>query len=312
MVNDNPVTEVDLARLRVGIVGLGLMGGSLALALRGRVGLLLAVERQADTRQAALRAGVVDAAVEALTADAPPVDLLVLATPVRAILDTLARLPSVRPGGCGVLDLGSTKRAVVAAMSALPEGFAAIGGHPMCGKETSGLVSAAADLYRGQTFILCPTESTTPALEATALALIAAIGARPLTLDAADHDAVVAVVSHLPAILAAGLMRVAADERQWAVSASGFRDAARLAGSDSRMLLDILLTNREAILKALVDYETELVAIRQTLASGDENTLVEWLAAAQVNYAAYRRFKSGEHLLSPITRPTHPQTGKIA
>ena len=112
-----------LANLRLGIVGLGLMGGSLAMALRGRVAGLLAFERQADTRQSALRAGIVDAAVEALTADSPPVDLLVLATPARVILDTLQRLPDLRPDGCAVIDLGSTKQAVVAAMDGLPERF---------------------------------------------------------------------------------------------------------------------------------------------------------------------------------------------
>jgi prephenate dehydrogenase len=173
----------------------------------------------------------------------------------------------------------------------------------MCGRETSGLAAADPDLYRDQTFILCPTATgatarTTPAAEATALALIAAIGARPLRLDAAEHDALVAAVSHLPALVAAALLRAAADERQWAVSASGFRDTARLAGSDPRMMLDILLTNREAVLAALDGYAGELAAARAALAAGDEAALAEWLAAAQVNYAAYRRFKSGEQLMN--------------
>lgn len=287
----------DLQHTRVGIVGLGLMGGSLALALRGHVPYLLGVDRQPATRQAALRDGIVDEAVEALTPDAPPVDLLVLATPVRAILDTLTRLPALRPDGCAVLDLGSTKRAVVAAMSALPERFPAIGGHPMCGKETAGLAAAAADLYRGQTFVLCPLPDAPPAAEQLARQLIAAIGARPVVLDAAGHDATVAAVSHLPYLLAGALMRGAADERLWAISASGFRDTARLAGSDPRMMLDILLTNREAVLDALREAETELAAVRDALADGDEAALAEWLSAAQVAYAAYRRFKSGEHLL---------------
>lgn len=292
-----------LTGLRLGIVGLGLMGGSLALALRGRVASLLAVERRPDIRQTALRQGIVDAAVEELARDTPPVDLLVLATPIRAILDTLVRLPALRPEGCAVLDLGSTKRAVVAAMDALPPAFAAVGGHPMCGKETAGLASAAADLFRGQTFILCPGRRTTAALEATALGLIEAVGARPLVLDAAEHDRLVAAVSHLPALVASALMRAATEERQWAVSASGFRDTSRLAGSDPRMMLDILLTNREAILDALTGYETELAAARAALARGDEAALAEWLAGAQVGHAAYRRHKSGEHLLPSPTLP---------
>jgi prephenate dehydrogenase len=287
----------EIGRLRVGIVGLGLMGGSLALALRGRVAGLVGVERQADARQAALRTGIVDAAYHSLSADVPPVDLLVLATPVRAILETVAALPHTRPEGCAVLDLGSTKRAIVAALDGLPPAFAAIGGHPMCGKETAGLAAATADLYQGQTFILCPCRRTTARMEATARALAAAIGARPVMLDAAEHDALVATVSHLPALVSAALMRAAPDERHWAVSASGFRDAARLAGSDPRMMLDILLTNRAAVLEALDDMTADLSVMRAALASGDEAALAEWLAAAQVGYAAYRRYKSAEHLL---------------
>ncbi len=285
-----------LAGCRVGIVGLGLMGGSLALALRGQVAYLLGVERQVVARQTALREGMVDEVCEELTASAPPVDLLVLATPVRHILDALGRLPTLRPTGCAVLDLGSTKRAVVAAMGALPDAFAAVGGHPMCGKETSGLASADAALYRDQTFVLCRTPRATPAAEALALAVIEAVGARPLWLDAAEHDRVVAVVSHLPYVLSAALMRAAAVERLWAISASGFRDMTRLSGTDPRMMLDILLTNRAAVLDALRSCETQMDHLRQALEQEDEAELAEWLAAAQVTYAAYRRFKSADHL----------------
>jgi len=287
-------TETPLANARVGIVGLGLMGGSLALALRGRVAHLLGVEHQVMIRQTALRQGIVDEVVEELTAAAPPLDLLVLAAPVRVILDMLGRLPALRPAGCAVVDLGSTKRAVVAAMSALPPSFAAVGGHPMCGKETAGLAAATADLYRGQTFVLCrvPRPAPQPAAEALALALVEAAGARPLWLDAAEHDRLVAAVSHLPALAAAALMRGAAGESQWAVSASGFRDAARLAGSDPRMMLDIFLTNRQAVLDALSAYRADLAGLSVALERGDEAALAEWLAAAQVAHAAYRRYKS--------------------
>ncbi len=312
MSNDGDTTEKPLREMRIGIVGLGLMGGSLALALRGRVAGLLAIERRANTRQMALREGIVDAAVEALTPDTPAVDLLVLATPVRAILDTLNRLPATRPGGCAVLDLGSTKRAIVAGMDGLPPEFAAIGGHPMCGKESAGLASAAADLFRGQTFILCPSHRTTAAVTNTALALVEAIGARPVLLDADAHDVVVATVSHLPALVSAALMRTAADERLWDVSASGFRDVSRLAGTDPRMMLDILMTNRRAVLDALEAYRAELDGVREALLREDEEALMEWLAAAQVGYAGFRRFKSAEYLLPGVARPADPQTGEIA
>jgi prephenate dehydrogenase len=308
---DNISTGRVLGDLRLGIVGLGLMGGSLALALRGQVASLLAVERLPDVRQAALRQGIVDVALEALTPDAPPVDLLVLATPVRVILDMLHRLPALRPEGCAVIDLGSTKRAVMAAMDALPPAFAALGGHPMCGKETAGLASATADLFRGQTFVLCPGRRTSPALEATIMSLVSAVGARPLVLDAAEHDRLVAAVSHLPALVASALMRAVPREQQWTISASGFRDTSRLAGSDPRMMLDILLTNRQAILDALTGYESELTTVRAALMRGDETALAEWLAGAQVGHAAYRRHVSGEHLLSSRAAHLSGHTGKL-
>lgn len=309
MTNNDTAAANPLLNLRLGIVGLGLMGGSLALALRGRVGRLVAVERQADIRQMALREGIVDEAVEVLSVDSPAIDLLVLATPIRAIVDIIGRLPRLYPNGCSLIDLGSTKRDVVTAMDALPENFAAIGGHPMCGKETAGLASAAADLFREQVFFLCPSLRTTPELESTALALIEAIGARPIVIDAPAHDTAVAAVSHLPAVLSAALMRAVANEQFWPAAASGFRDTSRLAGSDPRMMLDILLTNRDAVLNALDAYQAELVSVRRALVAGDEVALAEWLAAAQVSYAAYRRFKSAEHLLSATGNPIISKTG---
>lgn len=285
-------SKLSLQQTRVGIIGLGLMGGSLALALRGQVAHVLGVERQALTRQLALRDGIVDEAIEHLTPDVSPVDLLILATPVRAILQTLNDLPALRPAGGNVLDLGSTKRAVTTAMGALPASFAALGGHPMCGKETSGLLAATADLYRGQLFILCRTARTTPVIEAVAAELIAAIGARPIFLDAAEHDRMVAAVSHLPYLISATLMRLVAEENQWTISASGFRDTARLAGTNPQMMIDIMLTNRDAILSLLQDYEAGLAGLRRLLELEDEPGLIEWMAAAQVRYAAYRRFRS--------------------
>jgi prephenate dehydrogenase len=177
-------------------------------------------------------------------------------------------------------------------MDALPSTFAAIGGHPMCGKETSGLASADGDLYRDRTFVLCRSLRTTPAAEASVLALVAAVGARPVFLPAAEHDALVAAVSHLPYAAAAALMRLVTDEAAWEISASGFRDVSRLAGSDTRMILDILMTNRPAILVALRDYQAELAALTVLLEGGDEPQLSEWVAASRVRHAAYRRHLS--------------------
>jgi prephenate dehydrogenase len=286
------MSSPSLATQRIGIVGLGLMGGSLALALRGRCRSIVAIEPQPSVRQEALRAGIVTEATDEPAAGVAEVDLLVFATPVRTTVDLLGRLPALRPDGCLVTDLGSTKAVVVAAMDALPSTFAAIGGHPMCGKETSGLASADGDLYRDRTCVFCRSLRTTPAAEASVLALVAAVGARPVFLPAAEHDALVAAVSHLPYAAAAALMRLVTDEAAWEISASGFRDVSRLAGSDTRMILDILMTNRPAILVALRDYQAELAALTVLLEGGDEPQLSEWVAASRVRHAAYRRHLS--------------------
>ncbi|MDT8306901.1 MAG: prephenate dehydrogenase/arogenate dehydrogenase family protein, partial [Anaerolineae bacterium] len=135
----------------VAIVGLGLMGGSLALALRPHGVRLVAVEPDEATRRLALEQAVVDRATDVLADGLAGADLVVLAAPVRAILNLLAALPGACPAGCTVLDLGSTKSAVVAAMDRLPPSFAAVGGHPMCGKETAGFAAADQNLYHDQT-----------------------------------------------------------------------------------------------------------------------------------------------------------------
>jgi prephenate dehydrogenase len=199
-----------LPTLRITIAGLGLMGGSLALALRPHTSHLTAVDHDPATRQTALAQGLVDAATGSLAEGVKTADLLILSAPVRAILAQLAELPVLRPDGCLLLDLGSTKQAICQAMSALPASFQAIGGHPMCGRETSGLESATAGLYHDKSFILCPTARTTPAVEQIALELVTAIGSRPLWLDPAEHDQMVAAVSHLPYLLSAALMQQAA------------------------------------------------------------------------------------------------------
>lgn len=279
---------------RVCIVGLGLMGGSLAKALDGKVKGLIGVDHHAATRQFALAEGIFDR----VSADLPPAltdtDLVILATPVQTILRQLDQLPVICPDGLLVMDLGSTKEAVCQKMALLPHSFSAIGGHPMCGKEHAGFSAADADLFKGQIFVLSKNSRTNEAVESLALDLIAQIGAEPLFMEARDHDKIVAVTSHLPYLLSTLLIHRAIeteDERVWPVSASGFRDTSRLAGSDPAMMLDILLTNREAILSALSRYRADLERISRFLFDGDESAITSWLAGSQSSYHEYQKNK---------------------
>ena len=265
---------------RVVIVGLGLMGGSLAGALkrRGACREVRGVARREETISEALGCGFIHVGTCDLAEGVGQADLIVLATPVRAILELVPRVGALAPAGCLLMDLGSTKARIVGAMEALPPHLQAVGGHPMCGKEVSGLESTEADLYEGATFVLTPLQRTS--LEALALAqeLAEAVGARPLLMDAERHDRLVAAVSHLPYLLSVSLVAAteevaAEDELVWELAASGFRDTSRLAASDVTMMLDILLTNRQAVGETLSRFAHQLNAIAHSLEADDEERL---------------------------------------
>jgi prephenate dehydrogenase len=285
---------------RICIVGLGLMGGSFGLALRLAYRLaipqrplhLTIVDNNPQTRAAAQR--LADVVTDDLAAGVRHAELVVLATPVRTIVHILAQLPALRPDGCLVLDLGSSKSDICRAMDGLPDSFQAIGGHPMCGKEVAGFGAATPDMFRQKTFILCPTQRTTPQLETAVHRIVAALGANPLVLPPTMHDNMVAVVSHLPYMVAAVLMQNAArlaDDRLWPISASGFQDTARVSGTDPRMMLDILLTNKTAVLQQIAHYQTQMADVAALIEANDEEKLYQWLNETQQSYWAYRQAK---------------------
>ncbi|MCA9980594.1 MAG: prephenate dehydrogenase, partial [Anaerolineales bacterium] len=189
-------------------------------------------------------------------------------------------------------------------MAKLPPPFRAVGGHPMCGKEVAGLPAATADLYDSQVFILTRNQRTDKVAETLAEQVVTAVGAHSLWLEPQKHDDMVAAVSHLPYLVSAVLMAVVApqatpstaetaqgDERLWQVSASGFRDTARLSGSDAAMLRDILLTNQTAVLAQLRAYQKQFTAVQALIKRGDENEISAWLQARQGEYAQYRHVK---------------------
>ena len=191
-----------------------------------------------------------------------------------------------------MMDLGSTKVEVVEAMNSLPEGVAAVGGHPMCGKEMGGLESADAGLFGGAVFVLTPTERTTHDAMMLAEELVVATGALPLKMDAGAHDRAVATVSHLPYLLAASLVHVEMQAEDGSdnvgrLAASGFRDTSRLAASSLDMMLDILLTNREPVLSALDSFEEKIAEARRLFDNPDG--LREWMAKARCTRAEMYR-----------------------
>lgn len=300
--------------ITVAIIGLGLMGGSLALALKQASGLHLAqsagpgqtadgeeitptscrivgIARRRETLAAAQAAGAIDDGTTDLAAGVAEADMVVLATPVRTILRQLPEVGRHARPGALVLDLGSTKAAICEAMASLPPGLEPVGGHPMCGKEVAGFEAADGLLFRDRPFVLCPLPRTSDAALARALDLARAVGGRPMILDPVAHDGAVAGISHLPYAVAAALAETVAapaggsvragDDLLRSLAASGFRDTTRLAASDVDMMLDILLTNREALLAWLDAFGRRLAELRAALAAGDEASLRTQLTLAR-------------------------------
>ena len=273
---------------QVTVVGLGLMGGSLAAALRaeGACREVRGVARRPETIAEALARGFVDGGTLDLAEGVRGADVVVLATPVRTIVELIPHLGPLLPPGCLLMDVGSTKAAIVAAMERLPAHVQPLGGHPMCGKEVSGIGAAEAGLYQGATFVLTPLPRTSPEALALAWELVEALGARPLVMDAHRHDRLVAAVSHLPYLLSLALVAAAEDVAEedgmvWDLAASGFRDTSRLAASDVTMMLDILLTNREEVAGMLGRLRRELDELARLLEAEDERGLRRMMKAAR-------------------------------
>ena len=272
-----------LADARVAIVGLGLMGGSLTGALHGRCARIIGVARREETIEQALSQGLIDDGTTDLAAGVNRANIVVLATPVRAIIAQLEQIGPLLSPGCLLMDVGSTKAQVVAQMERLPAGVQPLGGHPMCGREVAGIAAADPTLYQGCTFILTPLNRTSPDALALGRSLVEAIGAHPLILKPEQQDRLAATISHLPYLLACALVSTAdaltsSDPATWEIVAGGFRDTTRIAGSDVTMMLDILLTNREEILEALNTYRANVRKLAQLIASGEEEDLREVLA----------------------------------
>jgi prephenate dehydrogenase len=222
--------------------------------------------------------GLVDWGTTDLAEGVRRADVVILATPVRVILRQLAQVGPLLPDGCLLMDLGSTKTRIVEAMNRLPARIQVLGGHPMCGKETSGVEVADRDLYRQRTFILCPLPRTSEAALALGRELVRATGAQPLVLEPERQDFLVATLSHLPYLLACALVGAAdattsADPAAWEIVAGGFRDTSRVAGSDVTMMLDILLTNRAEVLKALEACRAQMRCLTSLIERGDEDDL---------------------------------------
>ena len=268
---------------RLAIVGMGLMGGSLALAMRDHADHITGVDHDRRARCYALAGGLVDCATDDLRQGVNQADVVILAAPVRVIVEMLQmRIGSYLRSNTLVLDIGSTKQDIVDAMASLPIGVNAVGGHPMTGKENGGIEESDGGLYRLRPFVLCPSRRTTPAARLHAVDFVKTLGALPIEMDAERHDQIVAGISHLPYLLSATLVATIAnlardDAAFWELAAGGFRDTSRLAASDVTMMGDILSTNTQAVATLLAQFRMQLAMLETLLIAGDDQRLCQSL-----------------------------------
>lgn len=273
-----------LSRAKIAIVGMGLMGGSLALALRGKCAVLYGVDPDKTALELALRQDIVDYANTDPAKILPLVDVIVLAAPVPAILNFLDQLPEFAPNPCIVIDLGSTKKAITDRMLALPERFDPIGGHPICGKEKLSLINADRTLYYSAPFILTPLRRTSLRARTASEKIISAIGAKMEILEPDEHDRILASTSHIPFLLSSALAMATPTDVS-AFIGPGFRSASRLAGTPASMMLGVILSNREHILAALERVQDELAMFTSAIAENDIESLEASLSASQKAYS---------------------------
>jgi prephenate dehydrogenase len=264
--------------VRIAIVGVGLIGGSIGLAARERLGAeVVGWSRSAETLERAVALGALDRAAGSLAEAVVGAEAVFVCAPVGVLPEVIGAALAAAPEDCVVTDVGSTKGGVVEAVA--DPRF--IGGHPLAGAETAGVEHARADLFQDATWYLTPTRGATGTLFERLHRLIRGLGARPTTIDAATHDMLLAAVSHLPHVFANVLVAQAAgtlpeDSEQLPATGPSFRDATRVAGANSAIWTDIYLSNRDALVAQLDDALVRLGAVRTALAGGDADAVTAW------------------------------------
>jgi prephenate dehydrogenase len=279
---DSSVEKLFIPRLA--IIGVGLIGGSLALALKaaGAVGEVVGIGRGQANLEKALELGVVDRITRDAAAGVRDADLVFLATPVLALPEVAASIASHLKPGAILTDGGSVKGSVARTIEPLlPPGVHFVPGHPIAGTEKSGAEAAFATLYRGRRCILTPTDKT----DRGALELVARVwetaGSEVVLMDVEKHDRVLAAISHLPHMVAYSLVNAVStydryEENILEYSAGGFRDFTRIASSDPTMWRDIALTNRDALLEMMERFERFFAELKEDVRSGEAEKLFEF------------------------------------
>jgi prephenate dehydrogenase len=269
--------------VRVAVIGVGLIGGSIALAAKESLEATVAgYDPDPTVRDAALARGAVDDVHDEVAPVLAGAEAAFVATPVGDLPQAIKAVLAAAGDDCVVSDVGSTKRVVAAGVS--DRRF--VGGHPLAGAETSGIEHARADLFAGATWYLTPTPAASGILLERLMRVVAALGATPTAIDAHTHDRLMAGVSHLPHVLANVLVgqaarMLSADGERLPATGPSFRDATRVAGADGAIWTDIYMSNRDALSAALDETIDRLGEVRHVLANADREAIEDWNEGAR-------------------------------
>lgn len=263
--------------MKIAVLGVGLIGGSIGLAARARVGAhVCGYDPDRAACETALELGAIDRKAPDVATAVAGVDVVFAAAPVGALERAVSEALAAVGPDCVISDVGSTKLALEQARS--DRRF--IGGHPLAGAETAGVSGAREDLFDGAIWYLTPTQLSDPALYERLRGLIERLGARPQVVDAAAHDHLMACTSHLPHVLANVLaaQAVGAFEREGSLPTAGpsLRDTIRVAGANSAIWTDIYMSNRDALIEAIDELTVRLAQVRADLQAGDARALRDW------------------------------------
>lgn len=277
-----------IAIKKVAIAGMGLIGGSIAMALKKRTkGIeIIGIDRDAEIMNSALSMGIIDRSFYNKPEDLKGVQLLVIAVPVGAIESVMEGLLPHLPHDCIITDVTSVKRkAIISITKMLETGQIFVGGHPMAGSEKSGIAAARADLFENAAYVLTPTGGEPEAVIRFIEEYVRLLGARPVIMDPERHDQLVAMVSHMPYIaaiclnLAVSILDSTGDAK--ALAAGGFRDITRVASSDTWLWSEICTENRDELLKVINVFREQLCCIEHLIVDGQASRVERFLKTAK-------------------------------
>jgi prephenate dehydrogenase len=268
--------------LKVLIVGLGQIGGSIGLDLveQGLVAQVTGYDKDPFVANRAVDQNVIHKAATSLEEEISRSDLVILAAPIREIIKLIPTVCNVIDDSSAILDMAGTKVEILEAVSKCGCAVNYIGGHPLAGSEKIGLDAAERQKFAGRTFVLTPSESVSKDWLDTVMHLISMLGAKPMIMSAEEHDRLIALTSHLPYALSLALMQMFAECKEsnhnvGNLAAGSFKSATRVAGSSPELTLDMFLTNRDNITIVLDDIISHLSALKDIIQSGDEASLSE-------------------------------------